>query len=112
MNFVHFIQLLLVVGVLIAIGIPLFGKLSLGKLVSRPDEAEEEYKHLLVRKEEVLISIKELEFDTKTDKVSMEDYEVSRKSLEAEALSILERLDELEKMKAKGGSLSRNASVI
>lgn len=111
MNFVHFIQLLLVVGILIAVGIPLFGKLSQGKLVARSDDAEEEYKHLLVRKEEVLISIKELEFDVKTDKVSAEDYEISRKKLEDEAVAILERLDQLETLKKKDGSFPSAGNV-
>ncbi|MEE9258971.1 MAG: hypothetical protein V3U37_05475 [Nitrospinaceae bacterium] len=112
MSFVHFIELLLVVGILIAVGIPLFGKLSQEKLLSSPDELEEEYKHLLVRKEEVLISIKELEFDLKTDKVSGADYEDLRKDLEEEAVSILERLDQLETEKKKGKSFSKHANLV
>jgi hypothetical protein len=59
----------------------------------------EEYKHLLVRKEEVLISIKESEFDFEANKVSPADYDALRKQLELEATTILERLDELEEEK-------------
>jgi hypothetical protein len=50
----------------------------------------------LVRKEETLISITELEFDFSTDKISEPDYKELRHRLEAEATEILERLDQLE----------------
>ncbi|MCH8157036.1 MAG: hypothetical protein IID18_04670 [Nitrospinae bacterium] len=102
MNFVHFIELLLVAGVLIAIGIPLFGKLPKGHLFAAVDPVEEEFKHLLVRKEEVLLSIKDLGIDFKTDKLSREDYESLRKKMEGEAMVILERIDQLEEEKKKG----------
>ena len=98
MSLVHFIELLLVLAILIALGLPLFNKLPRNKLFSSPDELKEEYNHLLVRKEETLLSIKELEFDCKTDKLSKEDYEELRKKLESTAISILERMDQLEKL--------------
>ena len=62
MNFVHFIQLIVVLIILIAVGVPLFRGLSKIKLFLKLDASGEEYKHLLVRKEEVLLSIKDLEF--------------------------------------------------
>jgi hypothetical protein len=101
MKIVHLIELLLAFGVLILIGIPLFRGLAGVKLFSDRNKSLEEFKHLLVRKEEVLISIKDLEFDLKTDKVSQIDYDVLRHQLEVEGVSILERLDELEKEKKK-----------
>ncbi len=96
MGFIHFLELILVVGILLAVGIPLFGKLKLKKLVEAVDPAVDEYKHLLVRKEETLISIKELEFDFNTEKISEPDYKELRHRLETEATKILEHLDQLE----------------
>ena len=90
MNFVHFIQLILVLAILIAVGVPLFRGLSKIKLFAKLDESGEEYKHLLVRKEEVLLSIKDLEFDWKTHKVSEQDHQKQRKKLEEEAVVIFE----------------------
>ena len=112
MNLVHFIELLFVAGILIAVGLPLFGKYSREKLFSTPDDLEEEYKHLLVRKEEVLLSIKELEFDFNTDKVSKVDYEDLKKKLEGEAVSILERLDFLEKERRNSKRSSKQANLV
>ena len=106
MSFTHFIELLLVAGVIIAVGIPLFGKLPKTRPFSEVDPIEEKFKHLLVRKEEVLLSIKELEVDLKTDKVSNEDYETSRKKLEEEAITILGQIDRLEKDRKKSGKSS------
>jgi len=39
MGFIHFLELILVVGILLAVGIPLFGKLNLKKLVEAVDPA-------------------------------------------------------------------------
>ncbi|CCQ89365.1 hypothetical protein NITGR_1020027 [Nitrospina gracilis 3/211] len=96
MTGVNILQFLVVLAILIAVGIPLFSRLSGKKLYSPLDPAGEEYKHLLVRKEEVLLSIKELEFDLKTDKVSQADYDALLAKLEEEAFQILKRIDELE----------------
>ncbi len=112
MSFVHFIQLLFVLAILIAVGVPLFRGLSKVKLFEKIDKSGEEYKHLLVRKEEVLLSIKDLEFDLKTDKISEEDYKSLRNRLEIEAASILERLEELETEKKKGKKTSEPAKVV
>ena len=104
-TFPHFIELLLITGIIIAIGIPLFGKVPNTRPFSKIDPVEEEFKHLLVRKEEVLLSIKELE----VDKVSVEDSDALRSKIEGEAIAILERIDELKKNKKKHGkSASKN----
>jgi len=105
-SFIHFIELLLIVGVIVVVGIPLFGKLPRTRPFAEVDPLEEAFKHLLVRKEEVLLAIKELEIDLKTDKVSNEDYESLRQKLEEEAIIILEQIDALEKDKRKGGKSS------
>lgn len=105
-SFIHFIELLLIVGIIVVVGIPLFGKLPRTRPFAEVDPLEEAFKHLLVRKEEVLLAIKELEIDLKTDKVSNEDYESLRQKLEGEAIIILEQIDVLEKDKRKGGKSS------
>ncbi len=93
----NFLELILVIAILVAVGIPLFSKLPPKRLFAPLDPAEEEYKHLLVRKEEVLLAIKELELDFKTDKISKPDFESLHRKLEEEAVSLLETIDELEK---------------
>ena len=104
MGFVHFLELIFVVIVLLVVGIPLFGKLQLKKLVEAVDPDNDEYKHLLVRKEETLISIKELEFDFNTEKISESDYKELRKKLEAEATELIGQLDQLEQGRKKNKS--------
>ena len=104
MGFVHILELIFVVVVLLVVGIPLFGKLQLKKLVEAVDPDSDEYKHLLVRKEETLISIKELEFDFNTEKISESDYQELRKKLEAEATELIGRLDQLEQGRRKNKS--------
>lgn len=104
MGFIHFLELILIVAILLAVGIPLFGKLKLKKLVEEVDTAGDKYKHLLVRKEETLISIKELEFDFSTDKISEPDYQQLRHKLEKEAEEIMEALDQLEQERRKNKS--------
>ena len=101
---VHFIELVLVLTILIIVGIPLFTQVSLKGLFSGRDPGLERYKHLLVRKEEILLSIKELEFDNKTGKLSPEDFESTKKKLESEALEVLGEIDRLEKEHKKGSS--------
>jgi len=97
----NFLQLILVVAILLIVGIPLFSKLPPRRLFKPLDPAEEEYKHLLVRKEEVLLAIKELEFDFQTDKISKPDFEALHAKLEQEAVSLLESIDDLEKQLKK-----------
>ena len=106
LTFPHLVELLLIAGIIIAIGIPLFGKLPNTRPFSEIDPVEEEFKHLLVRKEEILLSIKELEVDLQADKISIEDSDALRNKLAGEAIAILERIDELEKIKKKGGKSS------
>ena len=106
LTFPHLIELLLIVGIIIAVGIPLFGKTPNTRPFSEINPVEEEFKHLLVRKEEILLSIKELEVDLQADKISIEDSDALRNKLAGEAITILERIDELEKNKKKGSKSS------
>ncbi|MBI4389648.1 MAG: hypothetical protein HY580_05655 [Nitrospinae bacterium] len=111
MNLVHFIELILVLAILVAVGIPLFSKSNNRKLYASPDESAEEYKRLLVRKEETLLAIKELEFDFKTDKLTREDYEDLRKKIELDAVALLEKIDALEKGRKNRKPASKQADV-
>jgi len=97
----NFLQLILVILILVAVGIPLFSRIPPKQLFKPLDPVEEEYKHLLVRKEEVLLAIKELEFDFETDKISKPDFESLHHKLEEEAMNLLEKIDELEKQLKK-----------
>lgn len=106
-SLIHFIELGLVLAILIAVGIPLFSRLPLRKAFEEPEKDRDEYRHLLVRREETLLSIKDLEFDRETDKISGEDYEILRKKLEEEALAVLDRIDAMEKIHKKGNSESK-----
>ena len=112
LTFPHLIELLLIAVIMITIGIPLFGKLPNTRPFSEIDPVEEEFKHLLVRKEEILLSIKELEVDLQADKISIEDSDALRNKLAGEAITILERIDELEKIKKKGGKSSSKNFVL
>ena len=94
---INFLQLILVLAILIVVGVPLFGKLSKKKLYSKVDPSAEEFKHLLVRKEEVLLAIKEIQFDYQTEKLSDADYTAMKRKLETEALALMDKIDALEK---------------
>ena len=102
LTFTNLVELLLIAAIIIAIGIPLFGKMPNTRPFSEIDPVEEEFKHLLVRKEEILLSLKELEVDLQADKISIEDSDSLRSKLEGEAIKILERIDELKKNKKQG----------
>ena len=109
LTFSNLVELLLIAVIIIAIGVPLFGKLPNTRPFSKIDTVEEEFKHLLVRKEELLLSLKELEVDLQADKISIEDSDALRNKIEGEAIVILERIDELKKNKKKHGkSASKN----
>ena len=107
----HFFELALGLAILIVIGIPLFTKVSFNKAFALPEKDKEEYGHLLVRREEVLISIKELEFDKSTDKISVDDYAALRKKLEDEAIAIMQKIDLLEKKQKKGKTSFKQADA-
>lgn len=111
MSLANYIELLLVIVILVVLGLPLFAKVPQRKLYSEPDEEAEEYKHLQVRKEEVLLSIKELEIDFKVEKLSAEDYKEMRKKLEKEALVLLEKIEELEKKRKKARRPSKQVGA-
>ena len=112
MDLVNFFQLIFVVAILILVGIPLFSKKTIKKIFQIRDPASDEYKHLLVRKDEVLLSIKELEFDLETGKLSDFDYASMKEKLQHEAVNILEKIETLEKNKKTGKKTSSAKTVV
>lgn len=98
MSGINFLEFILIAVVLVLIGIPLFSKFPPRRLFAPLDKETEEYKHMLVRKEEVLLAIKEAEMDLKTNKMSQKDFDIVRHKLEGEVLQVMERIDVLEKV--------------
>ena len=112
MNFVHFIQLILVLTILIAVGVPLFRGLSKLKLFAQLDRPAKNTSTCWFVKRRFSFRSKDLEFDWKTHKVSEQDHQKQRKKLEEEAVAILEQLDVLEKEKKKGKKSTHPASRV
>ncbi|MDH5478411.1 MAG: zinc ribbon domain-containing protein [Nitrospinota bacterium] len=79
--------LLIVLG---AVAYPLLGAAA---PVSSPELIENDLSDLLYRKEALYTALKDLEFDMRTGKIDQEDYDVMKKSLEAEAIGILGMID-------------------
>ncbi len=62
---------------------------------------EEELEELKKRKEDIYSEIRDIEFDYKLGKISKEDYEDLSLRYKVKAAEILQRMEELEKMKRK-----------
>ncbi len=108
---IKILEFILIAVVLILIGIPLFKKFPPRRLFAPLDTETEDYKHMLVRKEEILLAIKEAEMDFKIDKVSQEDYDIVRHKLENEVLKVMGRIDELEKVLKNKKPASRSVDI-
>lgn len=89
-----FIAVTIMLIVLTVLVYPLFKKFSEQMPVEIYGDRHGE---LLSRKESLYSTLKELDFDFKTDKLSREDYEELKKRYRGEALSLLKELDEAEK---------------
>ena len=87
-------ELLLVLGVLVLIGYPLFVHRSEKSKVAVEGD---EYHNLLYEKETAYIAIKDLDFDYKTGKLSENDYRELRRQYEEDAVAVLKRLENAEK---------------
>jgi len=90
-----FISILIIITVLMVLGYPLFR----GRLEEAPVDAygDRRLREILSRKESVYETIKELDFDFKTDKLSEKDYKELRERYRRQALSLLEESDAVEK---------------
>jgi len=93
------VKVLLAVAVVAFVGYPLLRDHLAGEEdQDLPEEAEELYH----RKETTYSALKELEFDYKTGKLSEQDYHELESRFKANALEILEAIDELEHPAPKG----------
>lgn len=64
--------------------------------IAGADVEESELTDLLYKKESVYIALKDLEFDHKMGKIDDADYLEMKSRFEAEAVALLERIDEME----------------
>lgn len=92
--------LLLLVGLIFYVGYPLVGA------AGTPFGLREgEHQRLLERREQLLASIKEIEFDQAMGKLPEGEYQQLRQQFEAEAMGVLHRLDQLKGRAGQGGGL-------
>tara|TARA_B100000315_G_scaffold161274_1_gene149709 strand:- start:3018 stop:3341 length:324 start_codon:yes stop_codon:yes gene_type:complete len=90
------IQLLLIITVSVIVGYPLFSKMPRSMMGVRNINTNG-LPHLLVQKEVAYATLKDLDFDYKTGKLSNEDYQALKTQYEKEAIGILEKIDTLSK---------------
>lgn len=82
----------LVVGLVLIAGAVLFSMMPLGG-PSRPRPWDSKRQVLQAEKERLYTEIQDLEFDFKTGKLSVKDYEIVRGELVGEAAGVLEKLE-------------------
>lgn len=88
-----FFELLLIITVSIAVGYPLFVKNQRNTTVRNINRNG--IPHLLAQKEVAYATLKDLDFDFKTGKLSDEDYQELKTQYEKEAIAILEKIDKI-----------------
>ncbi len=91
-----FLQLLLIITVSAVVGYPLFVKKPRSMTGFRSFNPNG-LPHLLIQKEVAYATLKDLDFDFKTGKLSDEDYQELKTQYEKEAIDILEKIDNLSK---------------
>ena len=60
-----------------------------------PELLENELSDLMYRKEAAYTALKDLEFDMRTGKIGQQDYDAVKQELEADAMSLLQRIDDV-----------------
>ena len=93
-----FSELFLMLLVGLVVGYPLFLNRKLG-LKESEDFDPKGLSHLLVQKEVAYATLKDLDFDFKTGKLSEEDYQELKTRYKNEALNILEKIDNVSREK-------------
>jgi hypothetical protein len=88
------VEVLLVLAVLTAIGWPIFVQPN---TIADVAEDGDEYHKLIASKESAFVALKDLDFDHKTGKIDDEDYDQLKDRYETEAVSVMRRIDTLEK---------------
>ncbi|MGH7369633.1 MAG: hypothetical protein ACREJ4_08155 [Candidatus Methylomirabilaceae bacterium] len=98
---------LLVVLALAPVVAPLFSSSAEERLQSDG----EELRALAAEKQTLYAAIKELEFDHRAGKLTLEDYEQTRRSYELRAVALLEEIDRLDRPAGQQGAESRQERV-
>jgi len=93
-----FSELFLIILVGLVVGYPLFWNRKQG-LKESEDFDSKGLSHLLVQKEVAYATLKDLDFDFITGKLSEEDYQELKNRYRNEALNILEKIDNISKEK-------------
>lgn len=97
------IELAIVILSLYYMGLPLFRRQGYGTEVAHSAKRDELHR-LLVQKENAYSTIKDIQFDFKTGKISEEDYKGLLARYEAEAMDILKKIADFKKNKTPESS--------
>lgn len=98
-----FFQLLLIITVSVVVGFPLFTK-KLRSMMGVRNFNPNGLPHLLVQKEVAYATLKDLDFDFKTGKLSGIDHQELKTQYEKEAINILEKIDKISKKQLHSAS--------
>lgn len=90
-------EVLLILIVSAAVGYPLFSKKQPTVVAGLENMGQNGLPHLLVQKEVAYATLKDLDFDFNTGKLSDEDYQQLKNRYEQEAMAILEKIDQISK---------------
>lgn len=91
-----FIELLIITVVSFVVGYPLFTNKK-RKISGDENFDRNGLPHLLIQKEVAYATLKDLDFDFRTGKLSEEDYQELKACYREEALNILEKIDKIPK---------------
>ena len=97
------IELAIILFSLAYIGLPLFRKQAYGTVPGQARENEELHR-LLTLKENAYQTIKDIQFDHETGKISEEDYSELLSRYEGEAMDILKEIDIFKNSRQKNSS--------
>jgi len=90
------LEILIFISAMFFVGYPIFKKSG---IKGRESEVNEALGELIYKKEAVYTSIKDLDFDYRTGKLSEDDYKELKEKYEVEALHILKDIDDSGKKK-------------
>lgn len=91
-----FFELLIITVVSFVVGYPLFSKKK-RKILGDENFDRNGLPHLLIQKEVAYETLKDLDFDFRTGKLSEEDFQELKARYREEALNILEKIDKISK---------------
>lgn len=102
------IEIFLIISVLAFIGFPIFRSKSEADLLALHTGDDQIKEGLIQKKEFTYMSLRDLDLDFRTGKVSEEDYNKMKAKYEHEAIEVLKQLDHIgDKKKAKSTSAEK-----